>query len=167
MLTGDRAPVARKVAGELGCTDVKAECLPQAKLRSVHKLRDEGYFVAVVGDGVNDAPALAAGDVGIAMGAAGSDVAINSATIALMSNDLRRLPFLLRLSKRTRTLVLENLVFGLVFMIGGLTLSGFGYMTPIIAALLHNVSSFIVIFNSARLVRMGEELAPHRPGAPA
>jgi Cd2+/Zn2+-exporting ATPase len=167
MLTGDRAPVARKVAGELGCTDVKAECLPQAKLQSVHQLRDEGYFVAVVGDGVNDAPALAAGDVGIAMGAAGSDVAINSATIALMSNDLRRLPFLLRLSRRTRTLVLENLAFGLAFMIGGLTLSGFGLMTPIFAALLHNISSFIVIFNSARLVRMGEELAPHRPSAPA
>lgn len=163
MLTGDREAVARNVAGQLGCTDYQAECLPQAKLKIVHELRDEGYFVAVVGDGVNDAPALAAGDIGIAMGAAGSDVAINSATIALMSNDLRRLPFLLRLSKRTRRLVLQNLAFGLVFMIGGLTLSGFGWMTPIFAALLHNVSSFIVIFNSARLVRMGEEFAPHEP----
>ncbi|MBM4041681.1 MAG: cation-translocating P-type ATPase, partial [Planctomycetes bacterium] len=161
MLTGDKAAVANKVAAELGCTDVQAECLPQAKLDTVRKLREGGYFVAVVGDGVNDAPALAAGDIGVAMGAAGSDVAINSATIALMSNDLRRLPFLVRLSAKTRTLVLQNLVFGLLFMLGGLTFAGFGWMTPILAALLHNVSSFIVIFNSARLVRMGEELSPH------
>ena len=80
-----------------------------------------------------------------------------------MSNDLRRLPFLIRLSTKTRTLVLQNLVFGLLFMIGGLTFAGFGWMTPILAALLHNVSSFIVIFNSARLVRMGDEFAPHAP----
>lgn len=161
MLTGDKPAVANKVAAELGCTDVQAECLPQAKLQTVRRLRESGYFVAVVGDGVNDAPALAAGDIGVAMGAAGSDVAINSATIALMSNDLRRLPFLIRLSARTRTLVLQNLIFGLLFMIGGLTFAGYGWMTPILAALLHNVSSFIVIFNSARLVRMGEEFTPH------
>jgi len=168
MLTGDKAVVARKVAAELGCTDFQAECLPQAKLSTVQQLRNGGYFVAVVGDGVNDAPALAAGDIGVAMGAAGSDVAINSATIALMNNDLRRLPFLIRLSAKTRSLVLQNLAFGLVFMVGGLTLAGFGWMTPIIAALLHNISSFIVIFNSARLVRMGEELTPHEPaGRPA
>ncbi|MFW6107136.1 MAG: heavy metal translocating P-type ATPase [bacterium] len=161
MLTGDKQAVAAKVARDMGCTDFQAECLPQAKLSTVRQLREGGYFVAVVGDGVNDAPALAAGDVGVAMGAAGSDVAINSATIALMSNDLRRLPFLLRLSNRTRSLVHQNLAFGLLFMVGGLTLAGFGYMTPILAALLHNVSSFIVIFNSARLVRTGEHLAPH------
>ena len=161
MLTGDRPAVAAKVARELGCTDFQAECLPQAKLNTVRQLREGGYFVAVVGDGVNDAPALAAGDIGVAMGAAGSDVAINSATIALMNNDLKRLPFLLRLSAKTRALVLQNLVFGLFFMVGGLTMAGFGLMTPILAALLHNVSSFIVIFNSARLVRMGEELSPH------
>ena len=161
MLMGDKPAVAGKVARELGCTDFQAECLPQAKLSTVRQLRDGGYFVAVVGDGVNDAPALAAGDIGVAMGAAGSDVAINSATIALLSNDLRRLPFLLRLSAKTRTLVIQNLVFGLLFMVGGLTLSGFGWMTPIIAALMHNVSSFIVIFNSARLIRMGEEMSPH------
>ena len=170
MLTGDKATVAGKVARELGCTDFQAECLPQAKLSTVRQLREGGYFVAVVGDGVNDAPALAAGDIGVAMGAAGSDVAINSATIALMNNDLQRLPFLLRLSTKTRTLVLQNLVFGLLFMICGLTVAGFGTvdlglfrltMTPVLAALLHNISSFIVIFNSARLVRMGEEFAPH------
>jgi len=168
VLTGDRKAVADKVAAELGCTDVHAECLPEAKLSIVRQLRDGGYFVCVVGDGVNDAPALAAGDISVAMGAAGSDVAINSATIALMNNDLQRLPFLIRLSRKTRRLVLQNLAFGLGFMVVGLTLAGFGKMPAIVAALLHNVSSFIVIFNSARLVRMGEHLTPHheiRPGS--
>ena len=93
MLTGDRKEVANRVSAELGCTDYKAHCLPQDKLAVVESIRKEGHLVAVVGDGINDAPALAAGDLGIAMGAAGSDVAINSASIALMSNDLRRLPF--------------------------------------------------------------------------
>ncbi len=161
MLTGDRKAVADKIAAELGCTDVHAECLPQAKLSIVRQLRQGGYFVCVVGDGVNDAPALAAGDISVAMGAAGSDVAINSATIALMNNDLQRLPFLIHLSRKTRRLVLQNLAFGLAFMVAGLTLAGFGKMPAIVAALLHNISSFIVIFNSARLVRMGEHLTPH------
>ncbi|MEE8169082.1 MAG: cation-translocating P-type ATPase, partial [Phycisphaerae bacterium] len=94
MLTGDRDTVARKVAAEMGCSEFKSECLPQEKLDLVKQMRREGYRVAVVGDGVNDAPALAAGDLGVAMGAAGSDVAINSASIALLNNDLTRLPFL-------------------------------------------------------------------------
>ncbi|MEF8787549.1 MAG: HAD-IC family P-type ATPase, partial [Planctomycetota bacterium] len=160
MLTGDHWSVAKKVAGELGCTDVQAECLPEQKLELVERLRDEGHEVAVVGDGVNDGPALAAGDMGIAMGAAGSDVAINSASIALMSNDLDRLPFLIRLSRKLRRVILQNLIFGACFVVGGLLLSTFGYLTPVIAAVLQFVGSFIVIFNSARLVRHGERLSP-------
>ena len=161
MLTGDRWSVAKKVAAELGCTDVQAECLPEHKLRLVEQMRREGHTVAVVGDGVNDAPALAAGDLGIAMGAAGSDVAIDSASIALMSNDLNRLPFLIRLSRRVRRVIFQNLLFGVVFVVGGLLLSTFGYISPVSAAVLHNISSFIVIFNSARLVRFGENLSPY------
>lgn len=157
MLTGDRWSVASKVAGELGCTDVQAECLPEQKLRLVERMREEGNNVAVVGDGVNDAPALAAGDLGIAMGAAGSDVAISSASIALMSNDLGRLPLLMRLSHKLRKLIVSNLVIGGVFVIGGASLASMGYFGPITAAILHNVSSFLVIFNSARLVRFEEE----------
>ena len=161
MLTGDRWSVARKVAAELGCSEVQAECLPEHKLRLVERLRERGYKVAVVGDGVNDAPALAAGDLGIAMGAAGSDVAINSASIALMSNELDRLPFLIRISRKLRRVILQNLGFAAFFVVGGLLLSTFGYLNPIMAAVLHNVGSFIVIFNSARLVRFGENLAPY------
>ena len=161
MFTGDRWSVAKRVAGELGCTEVEAECLPARKLEIVQGMKDAGMRLAVVGDGVNDAPALAAGDIGIAMGAAGSDVAIHSASIALMSNDLGRLPFLVRLSRRTRGIVHQNLLFALVFILGGLTMAGLQALGPMAAAPLHVFGSLVVIFNSARLVRFGEELTPY------
>src|SRR5438309_8017248 len=160
MVSGDRRPVATRVAREIGCEEVVAECLPQNKVEFVREMKNRGYRVAVVGDGVNDAPALAAGDMGIAMGAAGSEVAIHSATIALMNNDLRRLPFLVKLSRQTRTVINQNFLFGVFFIIGGWTAGAFGYLNPIIAAILHNAGSLIVVFNSARLVRLGEELEP-------
>ena len=156
MLTGDRWSVASKVAGELGCTEVQAQCLPEQKLRLVENMQKEGHTVAVVGDGVNDAPALAAGNLGIAMGAAGSDVAIGSASIALLSNDLERLPMLVTLSRKLRSLIAQNLLIGGAFVVVGSGLASFGYFGPIAAAILHNISSFIVIFNSARLVRFEE-----------
>ena len=160
MVTGDREPVAARVAREIGCEEVVAECLPQNKVEFVREIKTRGYRVAVVGDGVNDAPALAAGDIGIAMGAAGSEVAIHSATIALMNNDLRRLPFLVKLSRQTRAVINQNFLFGVCFILGGWTAGAFGYLNPIIAALLHNAGSLVVVFNSARLVRIGEELEP-------
>ncbi len=156
MLTGDRSEVANRVAGELGCTDFRAGCLPQDKLAIVEQIKRDGHTVVVVGDGINDAPALAAGDLGIAMGAAGSDVAINSASIALMNNDLRRIPFLVQVSRRTRRVINQNLAFGVIFILLGISLSKF--LPPSIAAFLHFASSLIVVFNSARLVRQGEDL---------
>jgi Zn2+/Cd2+-exporting ATPase len=158
MVSGDRRTVAERVAMEVGCAEVIAECLPQDKVAFVRELREAGYRVAVVGDGVNDAPALAAGDIGIAMGAAGSDVAMHSATIALMNNDLQRLPMLVRLSRASRRVINQNFLFGLGFIVGGLALASFGYLSPIVAAILHNAGSLFVVFNSARLVRQGEEL---------
>ena len=165
MISGDRQVVATRVAAEIGCEEAKGDCLPQNKVEFVRAVKAKGYKVAVIGDGVNDAPALAAGDIGIAMGAAGSEVAIHSATIALMNNDLRRLPFLVKLSRSTRAVINQNFLFGVVFIIVGLAATAFGYIGPIVAALLHNVGSLIVIFNSARLVRKGEELEHFHPEA--
>lgn len=163
MVSGDRQPVAARVAAEIGCEEAQGDCLPQNKVDFVHHVKSKGYKVAVVGDGVNDAPALAAGDIGIAMGAAGSEVAIHSATIALMNNDLRRLPFLVKLSQSTRGVINQNFLFGVLFIVSGLSAAAFGWLTPIVAAILHNVGSLIVIFNSARLVRKGEELEHYQP----
>ena len=158
MVTGDREAAAARVAREIECPEFQAGCLPARKVDFVAQVRRDRYRVAFVGDGVNDAPALAAADTGIAMGAAGSDVAIHSAKIALMNNDLRRLPFLARLSRRTRAIVLQNLGIGMTFIVGGLLLSGAGRLNPIVAAILHNLGSLIVVFNSGRLIRDGEEL---------
>jgi len=163
MISGDRQAVATRVAKEIGCEEARGECLPQNKVEFVRGVRAKGYKVAVVGDGVNDAPALAAGDIGIAMGAAGSEVAIHSATIALMNNDLRRLPFLLKLSQSTRTVINQNFLFGVAFIIGGMTLAALGKVPPVWAAAMHTGGSLLVIFNSARLVRKGEELEHYHP----
>ncbi|MHC4125833.1 MAG: heavy metal translocating P-type ATPase, partial [Planctomycetota bacterium] len=162
MLTGDRDEVASRVAAELSCTDYKAHCLPQDKLSIVEQIKKDGHTVVVVGDGINDAPALTAGDLGIAMGAAGSDVAINSASIALMSNDLGRMGFLVRLSRKTRTVINQNLFFGVVFIVLGVVAAAAAWLPVIYAAVLHFAGSLIVVFNSARLVRYGEELG-HEP----
>ena len=165
MISGDRQAVATRVAAEIGCEEAQGDCLPQNKVEFVRAMKLKGYKVAVIGDGVNDAPALAAGDIGIAMGAAGSEVAIHSATIALMNNDLRRLPFLVKLSRSTRAVINQNFAFGIVFIIVGLSASAFGFIGPIVAAMLHVVGTLIVIFNSARLVRKGEELEHFHPEA--
>jgi Cd2+/Zn2+-exporting ATPase len=164
IVSGDRTPVAERVAAEVGCEEVLAECLPGQKVEYLQDIRSKGYKVAFVGDGVNDAPALKAGDIGIAMGAAGSDVAIQSATIALMNNDLRRLPFLVHLSRMTRSVINQNFIFGILFVIIGLVLATLSFITPVKAAMLNVAGSLIVVFNSARLVREGEEFDPFEEG---
>jgi Cd2+/Zn2+-exporting ATPase len=157
IVTGDRESVAKRVAAQMH-TEYQAEVLPHQKLEMVDELRGRGHRVAVIGDGVNDAPALAAGDISIAMGAAGSDVAIHSASIALMNNNLNRIPFLIRLSRATGNVILQNLIIGGGFIVVFMALAAMGYVTPIAAAVLHVVSSLIVVFNSARLVRQGESI---------
>ena len=157
MVTGDRETVAVKVAGQLSLDHYESECLPETKVAYVEKSKLTS-LVAVVGDGVNDAPALAAGDLGIAMGAIGSDIAINSASIALMTNDLRRIPMLMVLSKKSKIIINQNLFIGMVCVFGGIILAMFNFLDPIMAAVIHTISTVIVIFNSARLVRTGEEL---------
>ena len=166
MVTGDRWSVARRVAAEMGCTEVQAEALPADKLELVAALKQQGHTVAVIGDGVNDAPALAAGDLSVAMGAAGSDVAINSATVALMNNDLRRLPFLVRLSQKTIGVIHQNLLMGMAFIVTFEILAGLDVIRPVLGAVLHAVAATVVIFNSARLVRFGEEIHEQPAEAP-
>ena len=157
MVTGDRESVAEKVANVLDIDEFRSECLPEAKVEYVENAK-KSYPTAVVGDGVNDAPALAEGDLGIAMGAIGSDIAINSASIALMTNDLRRIPMLINLSQKSRMVIYQNLCIGILFVFGGMVLLVFDKMTPVGAAILYTMSTLVVIFNSARLVRTGEEL---------
>lgn len=158
MVTGDNQRVADAVAEKIGVTEVYAGCLPEEKAKVVGELKKSDNIVAVVGDGVNDAPALAAGDIGIAMGAFGSDIAVQSASIALMNNDLRRIPFFIGLARQTRMLMNQNLAIGLSFITVGVYFAIAGDLGPIGAALIHTVSSLLVIFNSARLVRSGESL---------
>ena len=161
MITGDRPSPAARVAAAVGITDYTAEALPGDKLTLVEDLKAAGHTVAVLGDGVNDGPALAAGHVSIAMGAAGSDVAVNSARIALMNNNLDRLPFLVNLSRRTVSVIRQNLVGTMIYILLMLGLLAAGVLTPMWAAIGHGISSILVIFNSARLVRVGEELDHH------
>ncbi len=158
MLTGDRRSVAQRVATEMHCTDVHAEILPDQKLDIVSDLKQRGHRVAVIGDGVNDAPALAAGDISMAMGAAGSDVAIHSASVALMNNNLNRIPFLVRLSRNAFSVVRQNLAFSVGYVIIFEIVSALGLLQPVYAAILHALTSFVVVFNSARLVRQGESI---------
>jgi Zn2+/Cd2+-exporting ATPase len=160
MLTGDRTEVAEHIAAYTGITDFKANCLPEDKLKHIRQLRAEERKVMVVGDGLNDAPALAEGDLGVAMGALGNDVAIHTADVALMSSDLRRLPDLLLLSAKTVSIINQNLLCGFAFIIAAITLSTLGFVNPIAAAFFHEFSAFFVIFNSARLLRFdGIEMA--------
>ncbi len=158
LLTGDRTSVARRVAGQMHFNEFKAEVLPHEKLEMVDALKASGHRVAVIGDGVNDAPALAAGDVSIAMGAAGSDVAIHSASIALLNSNLDRIPFLIDLSRKTISVIRQNMVIGGLFIVVFMSLAGAGYVSPVLAAVLHVVSGLAVVFNSARLIRCGEEI---------
>jgi Zn2+/Cd2+-exporting ATPase len=153
MLTGDRRSVAESIAEHVGMTEFEADCLPEQKQEAVHKLKSSGRKVMVVGDGVNDAPALAAGDLSVAMGALGSDVAIQTADIALMASDLRRVPHFLALSDKTLRIINQNMLCGFVFIAAAIVLSGVGLIPPIAAAFIHEFGAFFVIFNSARLLR--------------
>jgi Cd2+/Zn2+-exporting ATPase len=153
MLTGDRRTVAESIAEHVGMTKFEADCLPKQKQEVVQKLKTEGRKVMVVGDGVNDAPALAAGDLSVAMGALGSDVAIQTADIALMASDLRRVPHFLALSDKTLRIINQNMLCGFVFIAAAIVLSGVGLIPPIAAAFVHEFGAFFVIFNSARLLR--------------
>jgi Cu+-exporting ATPase len=157
MLTGDNRTTAQAVAGKLGISEVEAEILPEDKARVVEKLRGLGRIVAMAGDGVNDAPALAAADVGIAMGT-GTDVAIESAGVTLLKGDLQGIVQARRLSRATMSNIRQNLFFAFIYNAAGVPVAaGVLYpvmgllLSPIIAALAMSLSSVSVITNALRL----------------
>lgn len=166
LLTGDNARAAAHVARALGIEDVYADCLPEAKLRILSSWRDEGALSCMVGDGVNDAPALKLAHVGVAMGGIGSDIAIDAADIVLVGDDIRNLPHLLRLAKRTMRTIHINLSLSLLLNFAAIGLAMTGVLTPVTGALVHNLGSVAVIVHSALLLRWDGGDAVRAPSAP-
>ena len=152
MLTGDSPEVARRVAADVGIDEWHARLLPEHKVDMVKKLQQEGYKVAMLGDGINDAPALAQSNVGVAMGVTGTDVAMETADIVLMTDDVARAAEAINLSRYTLRVIRLNLGFALFFNLIGVAAAASGALSPIGAALFHNFGSVAVVVNSARLV---------------
>jgi Cd2+/Zn2+-exporting ATPase len=152
MLTGDHQRVADAVAKSIGITDPMGNLMPEDKVETIGKLRQEEGKVAMVGDGVNDAPALAKSTVGIAMGAAGSDVALETADIALMGDKLETLPFAIGLSRKARSIIRQNLwiSLGMVAVLLPLTILGIAEIGPAVVA--HEGSTLVVVANALRLL---------------
>jgi len=153
LLTGDNKNAATAIAEQAGITDVKADCLPEDKLNAIDGYISQKQYVCMIGDGINDAPALKKATVGIAMGGVGSDIAVDSADIALINDDVKELPHLFALSKRMMTTIKLNLTFsmGLNFLAIGLAIGG--VIDPVVGALVHNAGSVLVIINSALLLK--------------
>jgi Cd2+/Zn2+-exporting ATPase len=156
MLTGDNEQVAKAVAASVGIADVRAGLLPEDKLRVIDELMHENKLVAMVGDGVNDAPAMARATIGIAMGGAGTDVALETADVALMADDLSKLPFAIALSRASHVVIQQNLwaAFGVVALLIPATLAGLASMG--IAVLIHEGATVLVVLNALRLLRFSD-----------
>jgi P-type Cu+ transporter len=152
VLTGDRKPAAAAVAGRLGI-EFEAELLPVEKIRAVERLQREGHVVAMVGDGINDAPALAQADVGIAMGVAGTDAAIEAAHVALMRDDWRMVPEAIILGRRAFRVIAQNLWFTAAYNAVGILLAATGWLPPVGAAAAQSLPDVVVMLNSMRLLR--------------
>ncbi len=153
LLTGDHAHSAEAIATATGIPRFVASCLPEEKSREVHALRAEGRRVLVVGDGVNDAPALAAADLSIALNNSGSHIAVQTADVAILQPDLRRLVHFLQISRRSLRLINQNLAVSTAIILLALLVSSLGLVGPLTAALLHETSAFFVLINSSRLLR--------------
>ncbi len=156
IFTGDRLSVATRVGQAVGVDAIEAECLPEEKHEQIKQLVAQGYRTMMVGDGINDGPSLAAADVGVAMGLSGSDIATNSAGVALMTDDLNRIPFLIELSRRTRTIIAQNIAASIVIVLIGLVIAATGKLEVWEAGLYHFAGEIFVFANSFRLFRFGE-----------
>ena len=152
MLTGDRKEAAEKICNEIGIDSLEAQLLPEDKLSSLKALKETNYVLAV-GDGINDALALKEAHVGIAMGAMGSELAIQSADIALMNNNLLNIPFSIRLAKKTKRIIYQNLALSIGISSLMIGLSAFGIISALAGSILHNVGAFAVLINSSRILK--------------
>jgi Cd2+/Zn2+-exporting ATPase len=157
VVSGDHERSVSLVSEKVGLTDRWSELKPQDKPEIVKNLQNQGRVVVFVGDGINDAPALATADVGIAMGAAGTDVALETADIALMHDDIGKIPFLIRLGRRMLKIIKWNIAFGMAFNALAVLASGSGYLTPIMGAIVHNIGSVLVVVSSATMAMVKEE----------
>lgn len=153
MLTGDNFSAAKEIARQVGIDEVHANLLPEDKVKHVEALRDQGHRVIVVGDGINDAPALATADVGVSMGIAGTDVTMETAGIVLMTDDLSKVGKTMMLSRKVLSVIRQNVVFSIVVNVTGLLLSTQGFVSPVLASVIHESNALIVVFNSLRLLR--------------
>ena len=153
ILTGDRREVAETVASMVGVDEVASDLLPSEKVAHIKRLKETGK-VMMVGDGINDAPALATADVGVAMGLTGTDIAIETAGITLSTNELDRIPKLLRIGRATMSIIKLNIVFALIVNAAGIVLSALGLISPLTASIIHEGNALLVMFNSLRLLRV-------------
>jgi Cd2+/Zn2+-exporting ATPase len=151
ILSGDHERAVQQVAGTVGIQTIYAKLKPQQKVDAIFRYQSQNLPVMFIGDGVNDAPALASSHVGVAMGAAGTDVALETADIALTHDDISKLPWLIRLSRRMINIIKINIAFGLLFNAVAVLASALGWLTPITAAIVHNVGSVLVVLTSASL----------------
>lgn len=152
MLTGDNPQTARAIAEQVGISEVMAEMLPEEKVEKVKGLVNQGKRVLMVGDGVNDAPALEMASVGVAMGATGTAVAIEAADLVLMTDDFRNVVEAIKIGRKTFSVIKQNIVSSIIFNVVGVTLASIGVLSPLMAAVAHALPDFILFINSSRLI---------------
>lgn len=153
LLTGDAAQAASHIAQIAGIQDIYADCLPENKLQAIEKYQQNGELICMVGDGINDAPALKTAHVGIAMGGIGSDIAIDAADIVLVGDDIKEIPHLLQLAQKTMKTININLTASMILNFAAIALAISGILNPVLGALVHNVGSVAVIINSSLLLK--------------
>jgi Cu+-exporting ATPase len=152
LITGDSKSVGDKIGKELGVSEIYSEVLPERKLEIIRELQSEGYHVAFIGDGVNDAPALAAADVGIAMGSIGTAVAMETADIVLLTDEIEQVPYLIELSQATMVNIRTNIAVSMTIVLATVGASALGYFGPVVGAIMHEVAAVPVIANAATLI---------------
>lgn len=158
LLTGDNKHAASRVAKLTGINNIHTDCMPENKMAVIDKYHDSGELVCMVGDGVNDAPALKRAHVGIAMGGVGSDIAVDAADIVLVGDDIKSIPHLLALSKKTMNTIRGNMIFSMLLNFAAIIMAMAGLLGPVLGALIHNAGSVAVIINSSLLLKWKENI---------